>query len=393
MRCLFSMEAGAYQCAGAGEYMQDMNLQSKRHKRKHRRNENGIVIGSIILCLVTLTAITVCLIMVFRYRSVQMENTAAMNELEAIRMEEMVTYTQDEVDAMIANAVAENTDRTTEEVSKEFLDKLKELMLTSDGTLAMLRYFYPDEIVLADAGEYHFIPVSDELAHHTYDLNKFMKDENQIMGYHDQEHWTVRKGIDVSKYQDKIDWEAVASDDVEYAFIRLGIRGYTKGEILEDENFEDNIKGALRNDIEVGVYFFTQAINEEEAREEARYVLDALEPYEVNYPVVIDVEAVSNADARTKDLTVEERTQYCITFCEMIKEAGYTPMIYGNMKTFMLMLDIEQLEEYEKWVAFYDEPMYYPYAFKIWQYTDEGKVAGITGDVDLNISFEEVSDD
>ena len=154
-----------------------------------------------------------------------------------------------------------------------------------------------------------------------------------------------------------------------------------------------NIKGALRNDIEVGVYFFTQAINEEEAREEARYVLDALEPYEVNYPVVIDVEAVSNADARTKDLTVEERTQYCITFCEMIKEAGYTPMIYGNMKTFMLMLDIEQLEEYEKWVAFYDEPMYYPYAFKIWQYTDEGKVAGITGDVDLNISFEEVSDD
>ncbi|MDE7187576.1 MAG: glycoside hydrolase family 25 protein [Lachnospiraceae bacterium] len=393
MTCSFSMEAGAYQCAGAGEYMQDMNLQSKRHKRKHRRNENGIVIGSIILCLVTLTAITVCLIMVFRYRSIQMENTAVMNELEAIRMEEMVTYTQDEVDAMIANAVAENTDRTTEEVSKEFLDKLKELMLTIDGTLAMLRYFYPDEIVLADAGEYHFIPISDELAHHTYDLNKFMKDENQIMGYHDQERWIVRKGIDVSKYQDKIDWEAVASDDVEYAFIRLGIRGYTKGEILEDENFEDNIKGALRNDIDVGVYFFTQAINEEEAREEARYVLDALEPYEVNYPVVIDVEAVSNANARTKDLTVEERTQYCITFCEMIKEAGYTPMIYGNMKTFMLMLDIEQLEEYEKWVAFYDEPMYYPYAFKIWQYTDEGKVAGSTGDVDLNIRFEEVSDD
>ena len=102
-----------------------------------------------------------------------------------------------------------------------------------------------------------------------------------------------------SKYQDKIDWEAVASDDVEYAFIRLGIRGYTKGEILEDENFEDNIKGALRNDIEVGVYSLPSD-NEEEAREEARYVLDALEPYEVNYPVVIDVEAVSNADARTK---------------------------------------------------------------------------------------------
>lgn len=378
---------------GMGEHMQDMNLQSKRHKRRHRRNENGIVIGSIILCLVTLTAITICLIMVFRYRSIQKENITVMNELEALRLEEAVTYTQDEVDVMIANAVTENTEQTTEEVREEFLDKLKELMLTSDGTLEVLRYFYPDEIVLADAGKYHFIPISDELAHHTYDLNKFMKDENQVMDYYDQEQWTVRKGIDVSKYQDTIDWEAVASDDVEYAFIRLGIRGYTKGEILEDENFEDNIKGALRNDIDVGVYFFTQATSDEEAREEAQYVLDALEPYEVTYPVVIDVEAVSNDNARTKDLTKEQRTQYCITFCEMIREAGYTPMIYGNMKTFMLMLDLEQLETYEKWVAFYDEPMYYPYAFRIWQYTDTGKVAGIKGDVDLNISFEEVSDD
>lgn len=373
--------------------MQDMNLRSRRHKKKHKRSENGIVIGSIILCLVTLAAVTVCLIMVFKYRAIQMENTVVMNELEAIRMDETVTYTQGEVDAMIASALEENTERTTEEVSGEFLDKLKELMLTGDGTLDMLRYFYPDEIVLADAGEYHFIPISDELAHHTYDLDQFRKDGNEVMDYYDKETWTTRKGIDVSKYQEEIDWEAVASDDVEYAFIRLGIRGYTKGEILEDDNFEDNIKGALHNDIDVGVYFFTQATNDEEAREEAQYVLDALEPYEVKYPVVIDVEAVSNANARTRDLTREQRTQYCITFCEMIREAGYTPMIYGNMKTFMLMLDLEQLEDYEKWVAFYDEPMYYPYAFRIWQYTDKGKVAGIEGDVDLNISFEEASDD
>ena len=127
----------------------------------------------------------------------------------------------------------------------------------------------------------------------------------------------------------------------------------------------------------------------EEAEEEAQFVLDALEPYPIDYPVVIDVEAVSNTSARTKDLTKEERTRYCIAFCEKIREAGYTPMIYGNMKTFMIMLDLAQLEAYDKWVAFYDEPMYYPYAFKIWQYTDEGKVAGIEGNVDLNISFEE----
>lgn len=372
--------------------MQDMNLRSKRHKKKRRRSENGILVGSIVLCLVTLTAITITLIMVFRYRSIQMENTVVMNELEAVRMDETVTYTQGEVDAMIASAVTETTDRTTQEVRSEILNKMKELMLTGDGALSMLRYFYPDEIVVVDAGEYHFFPISDDLAHHTYDLSKFIKDGNEVMSYYDNGQWISRKGIDVSKYQEEIDWELVAGDGVEYAFIRLGIRGYTKGEILEDENFKDNIKGALRNDVGVGVYFFTQAVSVEEAEEEAQFVLDALEPYPVDYPVVIDVEAVSNANARTKDLTKEERTAFCIAFCEKIKAAGYTPMIYGNMKTFMLMLDLPQLEAYDKWVAFYEEPMYYPYAFKIWQYTDKGKVAGIEGDVDLNISFEEPED-
>ena len=138
--------------------MQEMNLRSKRHKKKRRRSENGILVGSIILCLVTLTAITITLIMVFRYRAIQMENTVVMNELESVRMDETVTYTQGEVDAMIANAVTQTADETTQAVQSDFLDKLKELMLNGDGTLAMLRYFYPDEIVVADAGEYHFFP-------------------------------------------------------------------------------------------------------------------------------------------------------------------------------------------------------------------------------------------
>jgi GH25 family lysozyme M1 (1,4-beta-N-acetylmuramidase) len=194
----------------------------------------------------------------------------------------------------------------------------------------------------------------------------------------------------VSRYQGEINWEKVAADDVEYAFVRLGIRGYTEGEILEDDTFVDNIEGALDNDIEVGVYFFTQATSVEEAEEEAQYVLDMIEPYDVTYPVVLDVEAVSNSKARTADLTAEERTEYAIAFCEKIRGAGYTPMIYGNLKSFMLMLDLEQLEDYDKWFACYTDDFYYPYAFKIWQYSDEGSVDGITGNVDLNISFEEI---
>lgn len=373
--------------------MQENNLQVKKRKKKHKRGENTTLIGSIILCLVTLSAITVCMVMMFKYRSAQLEQVEVMNELDELRVEQEATYTQAEVDEMLMKAVDEAVLETSEEVSGEFLGKLKELMLSGDGATAMLRYFYPDEIVLYDAGQYYFFPISDKLAHHTYDLEQFSPDENGIMHYYENGNAVSHKGIDVSKYQEKIDWSAVAGDGVEYAFIRLGIRGYTKGEIIEDSTFEDNIEGALDHDIDVGVYFFTQALSAEEAEEEAQFVLDAIEPYDVKYPVVLDVEAVLSENSRTADLTKEERTAYCIAFCEKIKNAGYRPMIYGNLKTFMLLLDLEKLEEYDKWFAFYGEEVYFPYAFKVWQYSDTGSVAGIEGDVDLNISFGDLADE
>lgn len=368
--------------------MQENHLQGKRGRKKRRRSENSILAGSILLCIVTLTAVTICLVMVFQYRAVQQRNTAVMNELEAIRLDEEATYSQAEVDALIDNAVQEAREKAAAETGEAFLDQLKERMTSGDGTTDMLRYFFPDEIVVADAGQYYFFPILEELARNTYDPEAFMADGDGVMHYYEDGERVSHKGIDVSKYQDKIDWEKVASDEVEYAFIRLGIRGYTEGEIIEDETFEDNIKGALKNDIDVGIYFFTQALSEEEAEEEAAYVIESIAPYQVKYPIVLDVESVTSTKARGNDLTSEERTKYCIAFCEKIKEAGYTPMIYGNLKSFTLLLNIEELEDYDKWFAYYDESYYFPYDFKIWQYTNKGRVAGIKGDVDLNISFE-----
>lgn len=374
--------------------MQENHLQGKRSKKKRRRSENSILAGSILLCIVTLTAVTICLVMVFQYRAVQQKNTAMMSELEAIRLREEAAYNQAEVDAMIESAVEEAEEKTGEEVKGKILGSIKEFMSSGQGTTAMLRAFFPDEVVVADAGQYYFFPILESLAKNTYDPDAFMADGDGVMHYYVDGERASRKGIDVSRYQDKIDWEKVAGDEVDYAFIRLGIRGYTEGEILEDETFERNISGALKNDIDVGVYFFTQAMSVEEAEEEAEFVIDSITPYKVTYPVVLDVEAVTSTNARGNDLTSKERTEYCIAFCEKIKEAGYTPMIYGNLKTFMLLLNIEELEEYDKWFAYYDEAYYFPYDFKIWQYTNKGKVAGIKGDVDLNISFEapEVAD-
>lgn len=373
--------------------MQENHLQGKRSKKKRRRSENSILAGSILLCIVTLTAVTICLVMVFQYRAVQQKNTAVMSELEAIRLREEAAYNQAEVDAMIESAVEEAEEKTGEEVKERYLGAIKEFMTSGLGTTAMLRDFFPDEIVVADSGKYYFFPILETLAKNTYDSDAFMADEDGVMHYYVDGERASRKGIDVSRYQDKIDWEKVAADEVDYAFIRLGIRGYTEGEILEDETFETNINGALKNDIDVGVYFFTQALSEEEAEEEAGFVIESIAPYKVTYPVVIDVEAVTSTKARGNDLTSDERTKYCIAFCEKIKEAGYTPMIYGNLKTFTLLLNIEELEEYDKWFAYYDDMYYFPYDFKIWQYTNKGTVSGIKGDVDMNISFEKPKED
>ena len=367
--------------------MQDNDLQRKIKKRKQRRNENKILFGSIILCLVTLSAITFCLIILFQYRASRIETEEAMAQVEELQD----NYTQDEVDAMVSQAAEEAAKLASEETKEELIAEMKELLLSGEGALHMIRQFFPNDIVMVDSNEYYFFPILDTIEKHSYLAENFVHTDEGITEYYENGELISHKGIDVSKYQEKIEWDKVADDGVEYAFIRMGIRGYTEGDIIEDETFSYNIKGALNNDIAVGVYFFTQAISEEEAKEEAEFVLETLEPYDITYPIVIDVETVSNKNARTKDLTKEERTKYCIAFCETIKQAGYTPMIYGNLKTFMLMLDIEQLEEYDKWFAYYDDEFYFPYQFKVWQYTDSGSIDGIKGDVDMNISFEDLS--
>lgn len=290
-------------------------------------------------------------------------------------------YTEEELNQLILEREEAAVDNLLADIKADFDEGI--------STVNILRSLYPELTVLASNGKYHFFELNENLAQNPYINSQFQVDENGIMSYTD-DMMTSKKGIDVSKFQGEIDWSKVQADGVEYAFIRMGYRGYgSSGKMVTDEAFEDNIKGATSSGIDVGVYFFSQAVTEEEAIEEANYVLDAIQGYDVTYPVVIDIEEVSDSDARTADLTQEQRTKNCIAFCETVERAGYTPMIYGNLKTFFIMLDMEQLEEYEKWFAQYDEQLYFPYEFTIWQYTDEGTVDGISTDVDLNVGFYE----
>lgn len=291
-----------------------------------------------------------------------------------------ITYTVEETEELKLQAVNENT--------ANIKATMKEMLMSGDGALSMVRYFFPEELVAVYGNEYSFFPISETLKKNDYLQENFQVKADGEMEYHLNGNKVSKKGIDVSKYQGEIDWNLVRGSNVEYAFLRLGIRGYESGAIVLDETFETNIQGATSAGVGVGVYFFTQAITVEEAIEEADFVLEQIAPYQVTYPVVLDVEDITDELARTKNLTKEERTEIAIAFLERIKEAGYTPMIYGNLKTFLVMLDMEKLEEYSKWFAYYTYPIYFPYAYDYLQYTEKGTVLGIEGEVDLNLSFQ-----
>ena len=192
----------------------------------------------------------------------------------------------------------------------------------------------------------------------------------------------------MSEHQGDIDWNLVAQDGVEFAFIRAGYRGYGTGKLVEDANFDANVQGAQAADIKVGAYIYSQAITEEEVVEEANLVLEKIAPYNMECPIVFDVEKVTGGEGRMNALSVEERTRLTQIFCQTIENAGHRPMLYYNTEMGIMMLELGALEGYDKWFAAYREDFYYPYAHKIWQYSQSGRVQGIQTEVDLNISFE-----
>jgi lysozyme len=296
-----------------------------------------------------------------------------------------IVYTQEEVDSMVTAAVTNAIDNA----DSELLQILQSRLENGDGTMTILRDLYPEHVVMLDSGQYYFLPLQEDLAMNTYIDENFIAEENGMVSYQEDGEVLTRKGIDVSKYQGEIDWEAVKNDGIDYAIIRVGIRGYSEGGILEDEFFRQNIEGAIANGIPVGVYFFTQAVNEAEALEEADFVIGMLQGYELTYPVYLDIEDVKKESCRTNGLTVEERTNNAKVFLERIREAGYEPALYGNMKSFLLMVDLASLEQYDKWFAGYTLPIYYPYEYKMLQYSEKGKVAGIPAAVDINICFKD----
>ena len=196
-------------------------------------------------------------------------------------------------------------------------------------------------------------------------------------------------GIDVSSHNGSIDWNAVAQSGVEYVIIRCGYRGYGSGVLVEDSRYRTNIKGALNAGLKVGVYFFSQALDEIEAVEEASMVLNAISGYQITFPIFLDVEySNTSKNGRADGLSVSQRTAVCNAFCKTITNAGYRAGVYANKDWLYNHIDTSQFSSSTKiWLAQYAKTPNYSGRYEMWQYSCTGSISGIKGNVDLNMSY------
>lgn len=194
-------------------------------------------------------------------------------------------------------------------------------------------------------------------------------------------------GIDVSSWQYDIDWEAVADAGAEFAMIRIGYRGSESGKINADKYAQQNLTGAAEAGLDIGVYFFSQALTREEAEEEAYYVLEVIKDHNITMPVVFDWERIRGEDSRSNSMDRRTLTDCALTFLETIELAGYNAMIYFNPHQSRNLLYLSELTDYDFWLASYTDRMNFPYKVKMWQYTESGTIPGIDTPCDFNVYF------
>lgn len=192
-------------------------------------------------------------------------------------------------------------------------------------------------------------------------------------------------GIDVSHHQKEIDWQQVKAAGVEFVMVRLGNRGIGDGKLYIDSYAVSNLRGAREAGLKVGAYFYSQALNLEEAREEANLALEILDGFQLDMPLVYDWEQ----ESRTENMDARTLTDCTLAFCEVVESAGYEPMVYFNSFQAQELLILEELTQYPWWLAMYDITSEFPYKVDMWQYTCTGSIPGIAGNVDINLLLQE----
>ncbi|MBR1930162.1 MAG: glycoside hydrolase family 25 protein [Lachnospiraceae bacterium] len=235
-------------------------------------------------------------------------------------------------------------------------------------------------------GKEEWVLISPYLPKHEYDFTKLVCQDN-LMKYYEDGRQVSFVGVDISKYQDYVDFVKLKKAGIDFVMIRVGARGYGSGQLVLDEYFAENIKRATDAGLQIGVYFFSQAISQEEAVEEAMMVLENLGEYQLAFPVAFDMESIPNDTARIDVLSKSEKTTIAKTFMDTMIAAGYKSMLYGNKEWLLKEVDLSKLADYDVWLSQPGDIPDYPYKFAMWQYSVDASIDGIAGYADLNISF------
>ncbi|WP_281085759.1 GH25 family lysozyme [Eubacterium ruminantium] len=253
-----------------------------------------------------------------------------------------------------------------------------------------VKYLHKAYVLFGEYPDCELVKISPNIERNNFDFeNDFVYDDNGTTNflYHvENGEKTSRVAIDVSDYQNEIDWKKVKNAGVSVAVVRLGFRGYgSKGSLNLDPKFSNHFDNARKAGLEVMPYFFSEAINYDEGVEEAKFAIENLKNHGKIEAIVVDTEYIYTDDTvRANDISIEDRTSAIKGFCETVRSAGYTPIIYASHGWFLLNMDLEQLKDYEFWLAAYDNPDF-PYVMAGWQYTPYGSCPGVEGDVDISV--------
>ena len=306
--------------------------------------------------------------------------------LERLRSEKQVegsVYTDSQIEKIRYGAAQAERNRLLLEIQSSFE--------SGNSTISMLRNLFPGDLVVMWEGRYYFYPVDRNLQTNPFSETDFAQGEKGGMEYIGEDAGvSVNRGVDVSALNGEINWAKVAEEQIAFAMIRAAVRN-ADGELVQDERFQENMSGAKSVGLRIGCYVDLDADSEKAAEEIADFVLSnlSMSQQEMGAPVAVRVQ-IPDHTSSLNGQTREEWTQGVRAFCAKIKKAGYEPVIYANTAAFHMLLNMAELEEYDKWIADYGDYLYFPYKFKCWQYSLKGTVNGIEGDValDLSVSME-----
>lgn len=361
---------------------------------------SGVSLGGMLAGVISFMAVLVAVVIVVNKPAEGKKTAQTGQDMQDTTSEALSANTSEDSEYLVGESTLVSDDLDFWNMYKEDTDLDKSLDHTGERYAENLEKMEEEEkgedlsengtkteVILPD-GTSQWVMINAYIEKNTYDYTGLVYEE-PFMRYYADGKKVSRQGIRIDDSYGVVDFEKAEDDGIDYCMIRAGKRGYATGVVTMDENCLQYMASAKAAGMGVGIYFYSQAANEAEAVEEANLVLQMLEQSEVkpDYPVLFDMEPVSNDTSRTENLTKNQLTSIAKAFCDTISQGGYTPAVYGNKYWLLRKLDLTQLGSYNIWLSQEGDVPDYPYQFTMWEYDQDAEIDGITGKVPMSISF------